>query len=188
MSKISITPNATGTGVFTISSPATNTNRSLTLPDEAGTVLTTATAGVPVNGPAFSAYATATQTFANNTYTKIVYDSEDFDTNSNFATNRFTPNVAGYYQINAGWFCAGAGAGGAVLTLYKNGSLYVVLDRELLSGTFNVLSSGSCLAFCNGSTDFLEIYGYQNSGGTLTMGNGSKDGCWFNGALVRSAT
>jgi hypothetical protein len=45
MSKISITPNASGTGVFTISSPATNTNRTLTLPDEAGTMLTTA--GVP---------------------------------------------------------------------------------------------------------------------------------------------
>jgi hypothetical protein len=45
MSKISITPNASGTGVFTISSPATNTNRSLTLPDEAGTIITTA--GVP---------------------------------------------------------------------------------------------------------------------------------------------
>jgi hypothetical protein len=42
MSKISITPNATGTGVFTISSPATNTDRTLTLPDEAGTVLTSA--------------------------------------------------------------------------------------------------------------------------------------------------
>ena len=40
MSKISITPNASGTGVFTISSPATSTDRTLTLPDEAGTVLT----------------------------------------------------------------------------------------------------------------------------------------------------
>jgi len=45
MSKISITPSASGTGVFTISSPATNTDRTLTLPDEAGTVLTSA--GVP---------------------------------------------------------------------------------------------------------------------------------------------
>ena len=42
MSKIALTPNASGTGVFTISSPATNTNRTLTLPDEAGTVLTSA--------------------------------------------------------------------------------------------------------------------------------------------------
>ena len=45
MSKISITPNASGTGVFTIASPATNTDRTLTLPDEAGTIITTA--GVP---------------------------------------------------------------------------------------------------------------------------------------------
>jgi len=42
MSKISITSNPSGTGVFTISSPATNTNRTLTLPDETGTVLTSA--------------------------------------------------------------------------------------------------------------------------------------------------
>jgi hypothetical protein len=40
MSKIALTPSASGTGVFTISSPATNTDRTLTLPDEAGTVLT----------------------------------------------------------------------------------------------------------------------------------------------------
>mgnify|MGYP003634434735 CR=1 FL=1 len=40
MSKIALTPNASGTGVFTISSPATSTDRTLTLPDEAGTVLT----------------------------------------------------------------------------------------------------------------------------------------------------
>jgi hypothetical protein len=40
MSKIALTPSATGTGVFSILSPATNTDRSLTLPDEAGTVLT----------------------------------------------------------------------------------------------------------------------------------------------------
>ena len=45
MSKIALTPSATGTGVFTIASPATSTDRTLTLPDEAGTVLTTA--GVP---------------------------------------------------------------------------------------------------------------------------------------------
>jgi hypothetical protein len=49
MSKIALTPNATGTGVFTISSPATNTNRTLTLPDEAGTVLTSASSLASAN-------------------------------------------------------------------------------------------------------------------------------------------
>jgi len=45
MSNIAIQGAATGTGVFTLASPATNTDRTLTLPDEAGTVLTSA--GVP---------------------------------------------------------------------------------------------------------------------------------------------
>lgn len=47
MSKIALSPNASGTGVFTIASPNGNTDRTLTLPDEAGTVLTSA--GVPAS-------------------------------------------------------------------------------------------------------------------------------------------
>lgn len=42
MSLIKVKGNASGTGVFTIESPATNTDRTLTLPDNAGTVLTSA--------------------------------------------------------------------------------------------------------------------------------------------------
>lgn len=40
MSKISLTPNASGTGTFTIESPNSNTNRTLTLPDADGALLT----------------------------------------------------------------------------------------------------------------------------------------------------
>lgn len=39
MSKISFTPNASGTGTFTIASPNSNTNRTLTLPDADGALL-----------------------------------------------------------------------------------------------------------------------------------------------------
>lgn len=56
MSKVALSGNASGTGTFTIASPNSNTDRTLNLPDATGTILTTATAGVPVNGPAFSAY------------------------------------------------------------------------------------------------------------------------------------
>jgi len=41
MSKINLTPNASGTGVFTIASPNSNTDRTLNLPEESGTVITT---------------------------------------------------------------------------------------------------------------------------------------------------
>jgi hypothetical protein len=42
MSKVTIQGDASGTGIFTIASPNSNTDRTLVLPDEAGTVLTTA--------------------------------------------------------------------------------------------------------------------------------------------------
>ena len=47
MSKVAIVGDASGTGTFTISAPNGNTDRTLVLPDEAGTVLTSA--GVPAS-------------------------------------------------------------------------------------------------------------------------------------------
>ena len=47
MSKVSISGNASGTGVFTIQAPNSNVDRVLSLPDEAGTIITTA--GVPAS-------------------------------------------------------------------------------------------------------------------------------------------
>jgi hypothetical protein len=40
MTKIAIVPNAAGTGTFTIEAPNSNSNRTLVLPDSAGTVAT----------------------------------------------------------------------------------------------------------------------------------------------------
>ena len=40
MSKISLAPDASGSGIFTIASPGTSTNRTLTLPDDTGTIVT----------------------------------------------------------------------------------------------------------------------------------------------------
>ena len=45
MSKVTIAGDANGTGVFTIAAPNGNTNRTLTLPDEAGTIDTLQRAG-----------------------------------------------------------------------------------------------------------------------------------------------
>mgnify|MGYP007047376264 CR=1 FL=1 len=46
MSKVAIQGAVTGTGVFTLASPATNTDRTLVLPDEAGTMALQGGAGV----------------------------------------------------------------------------------------------------------------------------------------------
>ena len=50
MSKIALTPNSSGTGTFTLAAPDSNTNRTLTLPDSAGELLTTTGDGSGLTG------------------------------------------------------------------------------------------------------------------------------------------
>lgn len=138
------------------------------------------------NGPAFSAYPSSNQLLTAATATKILFDTEVFDTNSNFASSRFTPTVAGYYQLNGtlGPTSATAGAGAqALIRFYVNGAIYVQGNNLTIAGV-NVINI-SALIYFNGSTDYVEVYGYLN-GTSLTI-NGALTSTSFNGALVRGA-
>ena len=189
MSSVTVSGNASGTCIFTIASPNSNTNRTLNLPDASGTILTTATPGVPVNGPAFSAFQNATQTIANVTNVKIQFQAEEFDTANCFdpTTNfRFTPNVAGYYQLNACVSFAGAlvTSSGNFIMFWKNGS---EIKRGVQSTLNTVGHTVSSVIFLNGSTDFVEVYFFQATGASQSTNSGASI-TWFNGALIRSAT
>ena len=45
MSKIALTPNASGTGTISLVAPNTSTDRTITLPDETGSIITTGSSG-----------------------------------------------------------------------------------------------------------------------------------------------
>jgi len=132
------------------------------------------------NGPAFSARQNSAQTLTSNVLTKILYQSELWDTNSNYdtSTSRFTPTVAGYYQINAA-VCTGASSSQQLLAIYKNGALYQ--RNDIPSININQISS---IVSLNGSTDYIEIYASFGTG-QITSANVNLN--WFNGAMVRGA-
>ena len=119
-------------GQLLIGNSTGNTLTKETLTAGTGIAITNGAGSITIansaNQPAFSAFASAGQTIANSTFTKISLNSETFDTNACFdsTTNyRFTPNVAGYYQINAAlWYNAASTSGLTVLSIYKNGSEY----------------------------------------------------------------
>jgi hypothetical protein len=188
MSSIKLTPNASGTGIFTVAAPNSNTDRTLTLPDSTGTFLTTGTAGVPVNGPAFSAYRASNQSISAATYTKIQFGSEDFDTASCYdsSTNyRFTPNVAGYYQISS-TISISAYSNRYTAYLYKNGSSFLIGLSNTGNGT-NTDSVGVYgTIYLNGSTDYVEIYVQGNNAVTVEGSSGRET--YFQAFLARSAT
>lgn len=168
---------ASGTGTVTLETPNTNSDRTISLPDSNGTVM------VSGNMPAFSAYPSSGQvvTSGNN---KILFGTEEFDTNNNFASSRFTPTVAGYYQLNA--FVSGTWTNLEVaIYIYKNGANFKLgTDIKVPTGGLNYGVGVNSLVYANGTTDYFEIYLYSDNSQTL---GSSATGTWFNGSMVRGA-
>ncbi len=145
--------------------------------------------------PAFFAFANAgsNQSISDTTWTKVTLGGELFDTNSNFASSRFTPTVAGYYQINASaannWTTTGPKL--TQVGIYKNGSIYVqnAMDATYWGITPQLYNSGqltSSIVYLNGSTDYVEMY-VRVVGATLPEITQGQTVTNFNGAMVRSA-
>lgn len=141
--------------------------------------------GVAGTGPAFSAYASSTQSIPSAVATKITFDTEVFDTNNNFSSSRFTPTVAGYYQINANATLSGSTYGVAVI-IYKNGAEESRGWTLPTSGVFNAVAVAAKVVYLNGSTDYIESYAYQGSGGAVNLSGGISQTS-ISGALVRAA-
>lgn len=124
------------------------------------------------SGPTFKAYrTTSNQTINQNTYTKIQFNEEVFDTDSCYdkTTNyRFTPNKAGYYQMNISIvFENGTNGTSSYVYFYKNGA--ADLDADW-SGSVGPILQGSYVVYMNGTTDYIEGYVYANaSSGTRAV-------------------
>jgi len=151
----------------------------------------TGTVMVSGNMPAFSAYYSGgAQTPAANTWTKLIFNTKDFDTANAFdaTTNyRFTPLVAGYYQINL--ICT-LGQNGSSTTnfyssIYKNGTSYAnTLTGQVANGSYSNQSM-SIVIYMNGSTDYLEAYVNPSATGYYPQANIRSMA--FSGCMMRAA-
>ena len=113
--------------------------------------------------PAFEAYNNGDESISNATWTKMQVDTERFDTDSNFASNRFTPTTAGKYFVygRATLKLPGYVIYSHRLAIYKNGSLYSVCEgtmdnNNMLASPLSIQSTVDM----NGSSDYVEIYAY----------------------------
>jgi hypothetical protein len=187
MSKLVLSGDTSGS--VTLDAPAVSGTTTLTLPTTSGTVITTGST-FGGTGPAFSVYASATTAVAQGTSAKIAFATEVFDTNNNFASSRFTPTVAGYYQINA---CVtfpnftNTSTSEIIAVIYKNGTEYAYGSNfSVASSNHYIMSNVSTVVYFNGTTDYVEIYGYQSTGSSLNVVNEARF-TYFSGAMIRSA-
>lgn len=120
--------------------------------------------------PAFSAYLSGgNQTLTASTWTKVAFNSEDFDTSSDFdnATNyRYTPSVEGYYQINTNvrFNYSGSAGNATLVAIRKNGSHSgIEYYMTNVSGNWGTRAVSGML-YLNGSTDYIEVYVWTDHG------------------------
>lgn len=155
-----------------------------------------ATVKVAVNqlstfAPAFSAYQSVAQTgFSSAIFYKITFDVEEFDTNNNFASSRFTPTVAGYYQVSGGFSINVLNsAPTALVGFYKNGSFFKGGGNGKGSPSNFVGAGASALIYMNGTTDYLELYGYADLDTVASpySTRPAQTATYFQAVLVRSA-
>lgn len=170
------------------SATATLTNKTISGSENTITNLPQSSIGTNVagTGPVFSASASTNQSQAVNSFVKVSFNTEAFDTNSNYdsTTNyRFTPQVAGYYQINL-CVCIDetASAYGLTAAIYKNGSFYSCSTTigDSLQLTY---ASTATILFMNGTTDYVEGFA-QPLGATNSL---LIKGIDFSGGLVRAS-
>lgn len=138
--------------------------------------------------PHFSATLSSNYSLANNAYTKIPFNTEEFDTASCYdnATNyRFTPTVKGRYLISASVFFNTIGSGSTVAwQIRKNGSaVKTPVNQNRVSTAAAFQSTASLVVDMNGTTDYVEIFAYQNSGAAIDILSGTANSV-FQGCLL----
>ena len=148
--------------------PATGTT--LTLGTSGDTIDIPAGVTTTVNRPAFKATLSADQSIANSSFTKVTLDTENFDTDGAFASNKFTVPTGQdgkyffYYKtavddLDDGEFMQ--------LNLYKNGSEqsnYLFTVRSMAASYTNYGQISGIIDLSAG--DYLETYIYQSTSGT----------------------
>lgn len=114
----------------------------------------------------FSAYRNSAQNTGSSAYGKITFDTENYDTNSNFASGTYTAPVAGFYHFSLTVTCVINGD--ARLALYKNGSIHRVGTRTFTGGAATLGLTLAC-DLSLAANDTIEIYVY-GSGGAVSTG------------------
>ena len=128
---------------------------------------------------AFSAYNSITTAMANNVFTKIDFQTENYDIGSTFASSRFTCTVPGLYTFKA-VYRPGADALMAVCAIRLNG----IQDKQgQVVGPPNAMGADACVDLNLVVGDYVEAFGYQNSGGLQGTTPGSAN-TWFQGILI----
>ncbi|MFY9736844.1 MAG: hypothetical protein WAL02_17195 [Rhodoplanes sp.] len=130
--------------------------------------------------PTFRASKDTSQSVTPGVWAKLTWPVEEFDTNNNFANNRFTPTVPGKYLFTLSVSCVGQGGAHdhCAIQITKNNTKSVAeSDPGLHDSGTSIALNASGIVEMNGTTDYVEAYAYNGYGNAIVLNN-------FSGALL----
>ena len=125
------------------------------------------------NTPSFRTRLASNQSISHDTSTKLSFATEDWDTDSAFASNKFTvpSGEGGKYVINVHIGASPIGDGNRIqLMVYINGSnVDYGKTRVVMAAASNDTWMDTTLVTSLSASDYVEAYIYQSSGGSVTI-------------------
>jgi hypothetical protein len=152
------------TGTFTNNLPANLTGATGTLAiAQGGTGAATLAAAGLANTPAFSVRDTTQQSVTDNTDTKVTWNTELLDSDSAFASDKFTvpSGEGGYYYIYAIACLDSQGSSNlnvAYLNIFVNGSRVTMSENDFRSNPLRKYNATVTTIQSLSASDYVEVY------------------------------
>jgi hypothetical protein len=135
----------------------------------------------PAGGSTFvgaEAYTTSNTSLSNGTYTAILWNSENYDTDGFHSTSTNTSRMtipagkAGKYIITASWASSSPSTSGQRLIQIRKNGTAIKQYNPAVSSYISITISAVVNAAVN---DYFEIFAYADPGATSTTGTDEKD-------------
>jgi len=126
----------------------------------------------------FHVYKSADQNISSGSFTTVTFDTEQWDSGNNFASNTFTAPSTGYYWIYSQLVWSGVWSDDYTLNRFmKNGSpvSWTAIPQRSDNGFLNAR------VIHLSASDTVIVQTYQESGSTRALRGGSEDECFFGG-------
>jgi len=169
--KVSNIETSSGSGTITIG----QSGETVTIPS--GVTIAnsgTATGFGNTNAPIFYAYGSSGISLTNNAFTKITFDTEVVDASGIYDTsnNRVTFGSTGRFVLAVRLNVSNTGTNAYTVRVYRNGSGWRDVYTDYFSNSTDLNVNAYCLINNENTTDYYEVYVYQNSGSGKTTGSG----------------
>ncbi len=145
-------------------------------------------AAAGTNTPVFSVTLSGNQSIPDASVTKVTFDTESIDSDSAFASNKFTvpSGEAGKY-----WFSTGLGVDAGGVGSFRNANVYIYKNGSSVKQSYfhndNASAYTTKFFVWNAAildlavSDYIEIYVYHDNAGGTPILTGGTDGSSFYG-------